>query len=312
MTTKAGMFFTTIREDYLNNADGSDSNAFGVPPNDLLLPMSFACPKAAEGSRWWSTPEGFAAMRDAYQGQGIGVLPWMIPRGRSLEEAFDEGAAAAKTLAILGGFQQIDLENGHADPYYWVGGDAEVEAFGRGIEATGFGGEYVLLPDSRPDKLEPTRFWTWYRQPWISRRVHPQAYASIFYTNPNGRQKRGIDIATVALLDGGVQPADIFPVLSTTDNNATNPISGGELVEGINYCHERGFSGFFIWRRGLFTPEQRDAMLALPDPWAPVTPPEPPQPPPADEWAAALARLEASSIAQRSATEDVIRLAGQK
>lgn len=307
MPTSAGIFFTTAREDYLNNPDGSDSNYYGVLTNDKLIPMSFACPKSFEtltgGVRWWATPEGFDALRKNFIDQGIGVLPWCIPKGRSLAEAYAEGQAAAQTLQHLGGFQQIDLEPG--DPY-WEGGEQEIDAFGRGVADNG-GGEMVLLPDSRPDKLAVEHFWYWYSRSWISRRVHPQAYASIFYTTPNGRQKRGIDVSTKALLDGGVEPQHIFPVLSTSDNDGLNPIAGGELVEGILYCKERGFGGFFIWRRGFATPEQFNAMKALNDPWAPPAPE--PVPPMQTEWQKALARLNAASIEQRTATQEVLRLA---
>ncbi len=304
MPTPAGIFFTTAAEDYLNNPDGSETNWYGVQANDQRIPMSFACPKAYETIngqvRWWKTPEGFDAMRENYANQQIGVLPWCIPKGQSTQLAYLEGQAAAQTLQHLGGFQQIDLEPGAP---YWVGGQAEVDAFGRGVAENG-GGEMVLLPDSRADKLAVERFWYWYGRDWISRRVHPQAYASIFYTTPLGRQARGITVATQALLDGGVLPQHLFPVLSTSDNDGLNPISGSELVEGIQICHDRGFGGFFIWRRGFATPDQFAAMQALDNPWTPVTPPPGPT-----EWQQALARLNAASIEQRTATEEVIRLA---
>lgn len=307
MPTSAGIFFTTAREDYLNNPDGSDTNYYGVPPNDTLIPMSFACPKAFEtingNVRWWNSAEGFDALRKNYSDQSIGVLPWVIPKGQSMALAYAEGQAAAQTLQHLGGFQQIDLEPGAP---YWVGGEAEIDEFGRGVAENG-GGEMVLLPDSRADKLAIEHFWYWYSRPWISRRVHPQAYSSIFYTPRPGRQKRGIDDATRALLAGGVERQHIFPVLSTSDNDGLNPISGEELVEGILYCKEQGFGGFFIWRRGFATPEQFAAMQALDDPWAPVPPPPGPS-----EWEQALARLNAASIEQRSATEEVLRLAPVK
>lgn len=311
MPTAAGFFTVSSKEDYLNNPNGQDSNYYGVPPNDAKIPMSYACLKAAEGGGWMNSAEGFAALRDNYHAQNIGVLPWMIPRGRSMAGAYEEGQAAWQTLQILGGFQQIDLEWGPAPSLYWVGGEQEVDEFGRGATDSGAtGAPFVLLPDSRADKLPGEHFWYWYRRPWIQRRVHPQAYASIFYTPQPGRQKRGIDVATRALLDGGIAPSLLFPVLSTSDNDGLNPISGGELQEGIHYCHDQGFGGFFIWRRGFFTPEQRDAMYALDDPWAGV--PQPPQPPDPTPWQTALANLDASSIAQRAATEEVLRLAPTK
>lgn len=308
--TAAGFFFTSTREDYLNNPQGLDSNYYGIPTNDTLIPMNYACAKAFETIsgevRWWQTPEGFDALRKNFADQRIGMLPWGIPKGQSVDLAYAEGQAAAQTLQHLGGFMQIDLEPGAP---YWQGGEAEIDAFGRGVAEHG-GGEMVLLPDSRADKLDVEHFWYWYGRDWISRRVHPQAYASIFYTPQPKRQKRGIDVATRALLDGGIAPGLMFPVLSTTDNDGLNPISGGELQEGIHYCHDQGFGGFFIWRRGFYTPEQRDAMYALDNPWAGV--PQPPQPPDPTPWQTALANLDASSIAQRAATEEVLRLAPTK
>lgn len=310
MPTKAGIFLTTTAEDYTNGPDGS-TNYYGVSTDDTKLPMSYACPKAAEGmSAWTSWEEFHYRFTSVYLPQGIGMLPWVLPKGRSAQTAYEEGKIAAVMASAVQGLILIDLEDGHQDPPYWTGGDAEVDAWERGALDNGLR-EAWIVPDSRADKLDGERFWRWWAM-GLTTRVLPQAYASIFYPPQPNRQQKGIDVCTIPLLRGGIAASDIYPVLSGTDINGNNPISGAELVEGIEYCKAQGFGGVFFWRRGLITQEQADAMLELDDPWANEPAPEPPpvDPPPVpSEWQRALARLNAASIEQRSATEEVIRLA---
>lgn len=297
--TKVGQAIVTVGEDYRSALIGTD---------DTQAQMSYALFKMMDSGRpfySWDVLHSYFA--DTYQPQGIGMIPWTVVRGFSVDGAREEGRQAGIYSTAVEGCVLVDLEDDPA--YYWQGIEAAVDAWIEGFKEGG-GREVFLWPDSRWDKLAGENFWRWWQHDIVTR-VWPQAYFSIFYGShvPN-RVRRGIDDSVRPLSDGGIPANAITPTLMTSDN-VGNPIPWEELREGILYCKELGLNGFALWRRQFLSPEQRDGLAALDDPWAlPVPPVEPSPIPPLTEYQQALARLKANAIEGMAITDEVIRLSG--
>lgn len=300
MPTAVGQAIVTIDSDYRRSLIG---------PDDARAQMSFALFKMMDsGSPFYSWDVLRHYFGDIYQPQGIGMIPWTVVRGFSNESAHEEGLQAGIYSTAVQGCVLVDLED---DPrFFWQGHESAVDAWVQGF-VEGGGREVFLWPDSRQDKLKGENFWRWWHFKIVTR-VWPQAYFSIFF-NPGvrNRVRRGIDRAVTPLLEGGIPASAITPTLMTSDN-VGNPIPWEELLEGILYCRELGTSGFALWRRQFLSPQQRDGLAALDDPFAPRRGGSRALPAPASELPdldRALGRVRAHQFESRLATEEALRLA---
>lgn len=300
MPTSVGQAIVSIEADYRRSLIGAD---------DAHAQMSFALLKMMDSGRpfySWDVLNHYFA--DIYQPQGIGVIPWTVVRGFSNESAREEGRQAGIYSTAVQGCVLVDLED---DPhFFWQGIESAVDAWIEGF-VEGGGREVFLWPDSRRDKLKGENFWRWWHYRIVTR-VWPQAYFSIFF-NPGVRDRvrRGIDRAVQPLTEGGVPMTAITPTLMTSDNDG-NPIPWGELLDGIQYCRELGSNGFALWRRQFLSPEQRDGLAALADPFAP--PSRRPralrnEPPLLSDLDRAMGRLNAQRLEALAATEEALRAA---
>ena len=300
MPTSVGQAIVTIDADYRHALIGAD---------DARAQMSFALFKMMDSGRpfySWDVLHHYFA--DIYQPQGIGMIPWTVVRGFSNDSAREEGRQAGIYSTAVQGCVLVDLED---DPrLFWQGIESAVDAWIQGF-VEGGGREVFLWPDSRADKLKGENFWRWWHYKIVTR-VWPQAYFSIFFgPGVRNRVRRGIDRAVQPLVDGGVPMSAITPTLMTSDNDG-NPIPWGELLEGIHYCRELGSSGFALWRRQFLSPEQRDGLAALDDPFAPPSSRRPRAPrnvePALADLDRALGRLNAHRLETLATTEDALRL----
>lgn len=300
MSTSVGQAIVSIEADYRRSLIG---------PDDARAQMSFALFKMMDSGRpfySWDVLHHYFA--DIYQPQGIGMIPWTVVRGFSNEFAREEGRQAGIYSTAVQGCVLVDLED---DPkFFWQGIESAVDAWIQGF-VEGGGREVFLWPDSRKDKLKGENFWRWWHYKIVTR-VWPQAYFSIFFSaGARDRVRRGIDRAVQPLVEGGIPMNAITPTLMTSDNDG-NPIPWPELLEGILYCRELGANGFSLWRRQFLSPEQRDGLAALADPFAP-----PPSRRPRAQRNAltdlsdlerAVGRLNAHRLETLHATEDALGL----
>lgn len=300
MPTSVGQAIVTIDADYRHALIGAD---------DAGAQLSFALFKMMDSGRpfySWDVLHHYFA--DIYQPQGIGMIPWTVVRGFSNESAREEGRQAGIYSTAVQGCVLVDLEDDRQ--HYWQGIESAVDAWIQGF-VEGGGREVFLWPDSRRDKLKGENFWRWWHYQIVTR-VWPQAYFSIFFAaGARDRVRRGIDRAVQPLTEGGIPMTAITPTLMTSDEQG-NPIPWAELLEGILYCRELGSNGFALWRRQFLSPEQRDGLAALADPFAPPPSRRPRAPrdefPDLSDLDRAMGRLNAHRLETLATTEEVLRL----
>lgn len=301
MPTSAGEAIVTVGEDYLSSLVG---------PNDADSQMSFALFKMMDSGRpfySWDVLHNYFV--NTYGPQGIGMIPWTVVRGFSVDGAREEGRQAGIYSTAVQGCALVDLEDDKE--HYWQGIEAAVDAW---IEAfvEGGGREVMLWPDTRKGHLAGENFWRWWSHDVVTR-VWSQVYFAMFYrASVRNRARRGIEDSLRPLLDGGIPSSALTPTLMTSDA-AGNPIPWSELEEAIHICHDDyKTNGFALWRRQYLSIEQRDGLRALVDPWAaaPVPQPVPTPLPPVSELAQAIARMKANAIEQTHLADEIIRLAG--
>lgn len=314
-----GQFVWETSRDYalVTSADDMEGYAAEAARLDDELPISYIFLKCNDGQNWirrWDS-YGPASLDDvrlriaAYNARGIGCIPWGLSYGGT--QAYADGRLAGQIAAAAGhGIYMLDLE-----PYrgFWQAAPGAPAEFVRGFVEMG-GRELWLVPDSRVQHHATIQIADWLTFPIVTR-WWPQAYWTLFADGLPVRQS--VAKAVQPLIDLGVARNAIFPVYMTTNDAGTVWAPAAELLEAIDYAVEERLGGCAWWRHGLTNDEQFRAMGERPMPAFPAPPvlpgpvvPVPPPPVPQPVLGAALARLNAASIEQRSATEEVIRVAG--
>lgn len=266
---KLGIWVWNTRNDY---------NTGIIENDDTKLPMSFAFSKIGDTRNWYYDPQGVADLARIYTDQGIGQIPWYVGRGFNLDSAYYEGWDFGQRVAAFQGCGILDLE-----PYpneYWQGVPGTPTNFVRGFEDCG-GTELHLSPDARNHGINLDE-WEQLRRdkPHLHIRYLPQAYWTEFRQD----MERGISAAIQPLINAGVPPEAIWPVLPTyyvtgpLSNPIYTPMNPDDMERQLRLVADAGAPGASLWRRGFLSRETADRILAMPDIFNPAPPPPPPEP----------------------------------
>jgi hypothetical protein len=259
---KLGVFAWTVEADWTNGR---------IPIDDTLGAMSVCLLKVNDGLEYQTySPEDSRVWADeVFRPQGIDFHPWGVARGWSHDVAYHEGRLAGQHAAQTNSEYVLDLE-----PYpehYWQGIPGTPREFCRGYGETSNGVKLRICPDARNPGIN--------LEEWGAEEIvslwHPQIYATAYGEPLQSWLWSGVQ----PIMQVGVPKSSIYPVLGVWLNAPGEPsISADQLEQDILYIARQGYPGAALWRRGLMSSQQVERLLAMDDPFVPVTPEPPPQP----------------------------------
>lgn len=231
----------------------------GPDPDDRNLPISEAWVKTHNGIYWmgdvYSHPaaprntDGVRRLREIYEAQGIGFVPWCVPQGLAPET---EAAIAVEVLKATGKLV-LDVE-----PYqwFWTGPFSNLHPYMQAIRRAVPNAWICICIDPRygtygrytVDKYADIRFNEWL--PYIDA-VATMDYWDDFGVDPVWQ----IDHTWARLKDVGKEIIFTLPAVSPVEKFRRGLARAVEVG-----THQSAFGATSIWRRGGWTMANIDAV----------------------------------------------------